>query len=310
MFTARHASRRAGAVLVPLLALTVAACGEDDPAAPAVTDDIADIVVANPDVTTLEAAVVEAGLVSALQAEGPFTVFAPVDDAFDALGTDLVNALLESENGALLTQILTYHVVAGATVMSTDLTDGQTVTTLQGDDLAIGVSGSTVTVNGATVTTADVEATNGVVHLIDQVLVPEVDIVDTGVLNELYTLVDLVRSAGLESTLRDDNGGAGYTVFAPTEAAFASLASVPTGQDLVDVLTYHVVGAIVESGSLTDGQVVTTVDGTRTFTVHVDSGTGAVSITDGSGATVNVVATDVTATNGIVHVIDGVLLPS
>jgi transforming growth factor-beta-induced protein len=287
----------------------LAAC-DDEPMPPAVSQDIVDIVIETADVSTLETAVIEADLVSALQSDGPFTVFAPVNSAFDGLGSDLVGALLEPENADLLTSILTYHVVPGVAAASTDLTNGQMVPTLQGDDLTIGISGSTVTVGAATVTGADVEATNGIIHLIDQVLIPEVDIVDTGILNEFYTLVDLVRSAGLESTLRGDNSGAGYTVFAPTEEAFAALSSVPTGQDLVDILTYHVVGATVESGALSDGQVVTTVDGSRTFTVNIDSGSGAVSITDGSGATVNVVATDVTATNGIVHVIDGVLLPS
>ncbi|MGD8288462.1 MAG: fasciclin domain-containing protein, partial [Gemmatimonadota bacterium] len=250
---------------------------------PAVSQDIVDIVIETADVSTLETAVIEADLVSALQSDGPFTVFAPVNSAFDGLGSDLVGALLEPENADLLTSILTYHVVPGVAAASTDLTNGQMVPTLQGDDLTIGISGSTVTVGAATVTGADVEATNGIIHLIDQVLIPEVDIVDTGILNEFYTLVDLVRSAGLESTLRGDNSGAGYTVFAPTEEAFAALSSVPTGQDLVDILTYHVVGATVESGALSDGQVVTTVDGSRTFTVNIDSGSGAVSITDGSG---------------------------
>jgi transforming growth factor-beta-induced protein len=296
-------------VCLPTVALSLAAC-DDEPMPPAVSQDIVDIVIETADVSTLETAVIEADLVSALQSDGPFTVFAPVNSAFDGLGSDLVGALLEPENADLLTSILTYHVVPGVAAASTDLTNGQMVPTLQGDDLTIGISGSTVTVGAATVTGADVEATNGIIHLIDQVLIPEVDIVDTGILNEFYTLVDLVRSAGLESTLRGDNSGAGYTVFAPTEEAFAALSSVPTGQDLVDILTYHVVGATVESGALSDGQVVTTVDGSRTFTVNIDSGSGAVSITDGSGATVNVVATDVTATNGIVHVIDGVLLPS
>lgn len=301
-------TRRFRAALIPAFALAVAAC-DDDPATPEITDDIVDIVVATTDASTLEAAVVEANLVTALQSTGPFTVFAPVNSAFDALGSALVTELLDPDNADLLVEILTYHVVPGVAAQSSSLTDGQTVTTLQGDDLTIGVTGSTVSVDGATVTSADIPATNGVIHLIDQVLIPEVDIVDVGVLNGFVTLVDLVRTAGLESTLRDDNSGAGYTVFAPTEAAFAALSSVPTGQALVDVLTYHVVGATVASGTLTDGQVVTTVDGSRTFTVNID-GTGAVSITDGSGATVNVVATDVTATNGVVHVIDGVLLPS
>ncbi|MDH3207159.1 MAG: fasciclin domain-containing protein [Gemmatimonadota bacterium] len=305
-FLTRTPSLRA--VLIPVLAVAFSACGDDDPVTQAIVDDIVDIVVATADVSTLEVAVVEAGLVSALQAPGPLTVFAPVNSAFDALGTDLVTALLDPDNAELLTQILTYHVVSGVAARSSGLTDGQMVTTLQGQDVEVGVSPGTVTVNGATVTAADVEATNGIIHLIDAVLVPEVDIVDVGVLNEFYTLVDLVRTAGLETALRGDNGGAGFTVFAPTDAAFAALPSVPTGQDLVDVLTYHVVGATVGSGSLSDGQVVTTLDGSRTFTVNING--AAVSLTDGSGATVNVVATDVSATNGLVHVIDGVLLPN
>jgi transforming growth factor-beta-induced protein len=285
----------------------VAAC-DDDPAATAIVDDIVDIVVATDAVSTLEAAVVQAGLVGALQGTGPLTVFAPVNSAFDAVGADVVAALLEPANADLLEAILTYHVVPGVAARSSGLTNGQMVTTLQGDDLTIGVSGGMVTVNGASVTMADIEATNGIIHLIDAVLLPEVDIIDVGVLNGFFTLVDLVRAASLESALRGDNGGQGYTVFAPTEAAFAALPAVPTGQDLVDVLTYHVVSGTVGSGSLSNGQVVTTLDGTRTFTVNIAG--SAVSLTDGSGATVNVVLTDVPATNGVVHVIDGVLLPS
>lgn len=310
MSPSRKRLRRFGSAPLPLLAILLVACGDDDPVAPEVTDDIVDVVVGTADVSTLEAALVEADLVTALRADGPFTVFAPVNSAFDQLGSDLVAALLQPANADLLEHILTYHVVAGVAAASSDLTDGQMVTTLEGDDLSVGVAGSTVTVNGVTVTTADIEATNGIIHLIDEVLVPPVDIVDAGILNELYTLIDLVRSAGLESTLRSDNAGAGYTVFAPTDEAFAALSATPTGQALVDVLTYHVVGATVASNELTDGQVITTIDGSRTFTVHIHAQTGGVTITDGSGATVNVVATDVTATNGIVHVIDGVLLPS
>lgn len=283
----------------------MAAC-DDDPAGPVLTDDIVDIVTSNASVSTLEAAVVAADLVAALQGDGPFTVFAPRNEAFDALGADVVGALLEAENADLLTSILTYHVIPGAAVRSSALTNGQTVTTLQGQQLVIGVAGSTVTINGATVVTADIEATNGIIHIIDEVLVPEVDLVDTAVLNGFPTLVDLVRTAGLEATLRSSNGGAGFTVFAPTEAAFAALAAVPSGQALVDVLTYHVVAATVPSSALSNGQVVTTVEGS-TFTVNLG---GSVTITDAQGNTVNVIATDVEASNGIVHVIDGVILPN
>lgn len=138
-------------------------------------------------------------------------------------------------------------------------------------------------------------------------LTENADIVDVAVLNGFDTLVDLVVEADLVTTLRSDNGGDGFTVFAPTDEAFAELAAVPTGQALVDVLTYHVVGATVGSADLSDGQIVTTVEGS-TFTVNIDGST--VTITDGSGATVGVVLTDVPAANGVVHVIDGVLLPS
>jgi transforming growth factor-beta-induced protein len=288
------------------LSLTAAACGDDDPAGPNATDDIVDIVVSTAAVSTLEAAVVAANLTGPLQGAGPFTVFAPRNEAFDALGAEVVQALLESENLDLLTSVLGYHVVPGVAARSTSLTNGQTVTTLQGQTLSIGVSGSTVTVNGATVIAADIEATNGIIHLIDEVLVPEVDIVDVAVLNGFPTLVDLVRTAGLEATLRSDNGGAGFTVFAPTEAAFAALSAVPSGQALVDVLTYHVVPATVPSSALSNGQVVTTVEGS-TFTVNLG---GSVTITDGSGETVDVIVTDVPATNGVVHVIDAVILPN
>lgn len=297
--------RRGAVALAAALLLSAAACDSDDPTAP-LTDDIVDIVVSTDAVSTLEAAVIAADLVAALQGDGPFTVFAPRNEAFDALGSDVVSALLETENLDLLTSILGYHVVAGAAVRSSDLTNGQTVTTLQGQDLVIGVSGSTVTVNGATVVSANIEATNGIIHVIDEVLVPEVDIVDVAVLNGFPTLVDLVRAAGLEATLRSANGGNGFTVFAPTEAAFAALSSVPSGQALVDVLTYHVVGATVPSSALSNGQVVTTVEGS-TFTVNLG---GSVTITDATGNTVNVVLTDVPASNGVVHVIDEVILPN
>ena len=292
--------------LAVFLSLPAAACDSDDPAGPALGDDIVDIVVSTDAVSTLEAAVVAAELTGPLQAAGPFTVFAPRNEAFDALGAEVVQALLESENVDLLSSVLGYHVVPGVAARSTSLTNGQSVTTLQGQTLSIGVSGSTVTVNGATVVSADIEATNGIIHLIDEVLVPEVDIVDVAVLNGFPTLVDLVRTAGLEATLRSDNGGAGFTVFAPTEAAFAALTAVPSGQALIDVLTYHVVPATVPSSALSNGQAVTTVEG-GTFTVNLG---GSVTITDAMGETVEVIVTDVPASNGVVHVIDGVILPN
>ncbi|MBO6602402.1 MULTISPECIES: fasciclin domain-containing protein [Paracoccaceae] len=144
-------------------------------AAPAFADshsmDIVDTAVGAGSFTTLVAAVEAAGLVDTLKGEGPFTVFAPTDDAFAALPEGTVDTLLLEENRDQLVAILTYHVVPGA-VMSTDLSDGMTATTVQGGDLTIGTEGG-VTVNGANVVTADIEASNGVIHVIDTVIIPE-----------------------------------------------------------------------------------------------------------------------------------------
>ncbi|HPE12691.1 MAG: fasciclin domain-containing protein [Actinobacteria bacterium] len=147
------------------------------PASPAdgMTDEasagtIVDVAAANPDFSTLVAAVTEAGLAETLGAEGPYTVFAPTDAAFEALPEGLVDALLLPENKEVLTQILTYHVVAGE-VMSTDIQPGD-VATVEGEDITITTEDGGVQVNGATVSTADVEASNGVIHVIDEVLVP------------------------------------------------------------------------------------------------------------------------------------------
>ncbi len=294
--------------LAGLLVFGLAACDDDDATAPEIPSSVAAVVSGSSSLGTLTAALESAGLVGALEGEGPFTIFAPRNAAFDALGADVVASLLEPGNADLLEKVLTYHVVPGASLMAGDLSDGQTVTTLQGEELAIGVSGGSVTVNGAAVVEADLDSENGVVHVIDAVLVPsETDLVDVAVLNGFSTLVGLVQDAGLEATLRSDNGGAGFTVFAPTDDAFGALSSVPTGQALVDVLTYHVVGATVGSGDLSDGQLVTTVEGS-TFTVNLSG--SSVSITDGSGSTVGVTLTDVPASNGVIHVLDGVLLPS
>ena len=120
--------------------------------------------------TTLVAAVQAAGLVETLTGEGPFTVFAPTDEAFAALPAGTVESLLLPENLDQLVAVLTYHVVSGA-VMSTDLTDGMTATTVQGGDITIDLDNG-VTVNGATVVAADIVASNGVIHVINAVILP------------------------------------------------------------------------------------------------------------------------------------------
>lgn len=133
---------------------------------------VVDIAVGSPDHTTLVAAVSAAGLVETLSDEGPFTVFAPTNAAFGALPEGTVESLLLEENRDQLTAILTYHVVAG-NVLSGDLSDGQVVTTLQGQELTVSIKDGKVMINDATVVAADLSGSNGVVHVIDGVLLPE-----------------------------------------------------------------------------------------------------------------------------------------
>ena len=131
---------------------------------------IVDVAVGAGDFTTLVAAVQAAGLVDTLSGEGPFTVFAPTDAAFAALPEGLVDALLLEENLETLQTILTYHVVSGA-VFSTDVTTGD-VASVEGSTIAVEVTDAGVTVNGANVVAVDIEASNGVIHVIDQVILP------------------------------------------------------------------------------------------------------------------------------------------
>ncbi|MFP5487205.1 MAG: fasciclin domain-containing protein [Acidimicrobiia bacterium] len=176
------------AAIAGALALTLAACGDDanddadtpveEPAeADAPADElgtIVDVAASTEGFSTLVAAVQAAGLVETLSGEGPFTVFAPTDDAFaaalDALGLTAEELLADTDT---LTSILTYHVVAGEVPSSDVVTlDGQNVATVNGAEIAISVDGDTVMVNDATVTAVDVEASNGVIHVIDTVLLP------------------------------------------------------------------------------------------------------------------------------------------
>jgi uncharacterized surface protein with fasciclin (FAS1) repeats len=246
-------------------------------------------------------------LASVLQGEGPFTVFAPTDDAFAAIPAETINALLASPGGDL-TDILLYHVVAGK-AMSTDLSDGQEITTIMGQDVTVTINNDGVFINDALVTVADIEAGNGVVHVIDAVLMPEMmpaTVVDIVVNSEVHeTLEAAVIAAGLVETLQ---GEGPYTVFAPTDDAFAALPAGtidalladPSG-DLTDILLYHVVAGKAMSTDLSDGQVIETVFGKNIMVTITNDG---VSINDAK-----VTVADIEAGNGVVHVIDAVLIP-
>ena len=276
------------------------------PAAP--TNTILDIVVNSVDHNTLEAAVLAAGLQGALAGPGPLTVFAPTDAAFAALPMGAIDALLADPTG-LLTQVLLYHVV-GASALSTDLSNGQTITTLNGEDVVVTINANGVFINDAQVIVADVMADNGVVHVIDAVLLPPaaptntiLDIVVNSA--DHNTLEAAVLAAGLQGALA---GPGPLTVFAPTDAAFAALPAGtidalladPTGL-LTDILLYHAVSGVALSTDLTDGMMVTTLEGTD---VIVTINANGVFINDAQ-----VIVADIMADNGVVHVIDAVLVP-
>ena len=280
------------------------------PPAPQPTNTILDIVVNSADHTTLEAAVVAAGLQTALSGAGPLTVFAPTDAAFAALPAGVLDALLADPTGAL-TQVLLYHAVGGV-ALSIDLADGMMITTIQGQDITVTINGDGVFINDAQVVVADILADNGVVHVIDAVLVPQLN-------PEPTTVVDIIvnspnhntlETAVIAAGLADDLSGVGpFTVFAPTDAAFAALpAGVldalladPTGA-LAQVLLYHVVSGEALSSSLTNGQTITTLQG-QDVTVSITGGNVFIN-------NAQVIMADITADNGVVHVIDAVLTPS
>ncbi|ULQ50882.1 fasciclin domain-containing protein [Flavihumibacter fluvii] len=139
---------------------------------PQALKDVVDITIGSPDHTTLVAAVKAAGLVETLKSAGPFTVFAPTNAAFNALPKGTVEGLLKPESKSALTNVLTYHVVAGA-VKAADLKDGQKIKTLQGEELTVSIKGGKVKINGATVSAADLTGSNGVVHVINAVMLPK-----------------------------------------------------------------------------------------------------------------------------------------
>ena len=270
------------------------------------TTTVVDVIVNSEDHTLLEAAVGAADLVGALSGDGPFTVFAPTDAAVTALVTALditADELLALEN---LGDILTYHVLSG-TVLSTDLAPTQTVTMLNGDDATVTSMDGTVMINDATVTVADITTDNGVVHVIDAVILPPADPTVADIIadsDDHFVLAAVLDSTGLDETLA---GEGPFTVFAPTDAAFdlidpLTLIDILQDNDLLtSILTYHVAGGNVLSNDLSDGQVITTVNGAD-VTISIMDGTVMVN-------EATVVIADLVGSNGVVHVIDAVLLP-
>ncbi len=335
------------------LGLVAAACASDDPEAlPAVevttteaamveAGNIAEVATEAGSFSTLLAAAEAADLVGPLTGDDELTVFAPTDEAFgaalDALGLTAEELLASPALG----DILTYHIVAGEVKSDVVVTlDGQDVETLNGASVTVSVDGAAVKVNDANVTAVDVDASNGVIHVIDAVLVPA-DILEalTGAMEEdameeqdameeedamedvPATVVDIATSSDdfsilVEAVLAADlagtlSGDGPFTVFAPTNDAFAAALEtlgltkeeLLASPDLAGILTYHVVPAKVLAADAVaaDGTEVPTVNGD---TIEVNVVDGKVMV---DGATVT--ATDLVAGNGVVHVIDAVILP-
>ncbi len=308
---------------VLLLSLAVPVMAQDE-------KDIVDVAVDNGSFTTLVAAVQQAELVDALKAEGPYTVFAPTDDAFAALleETEMsAEDLLAAEN---LSDILLYHVVEGefnaeAVIELVGEADYVLVDTLASIPVKVSVDMGNVYINDAMVALPDVEASNGVIHVVDSVIMPPSQSITDIVVEaagmedgaEFTTLLAAVSQAELAEALA---GEGPFTVFAPTDAAFAAALEalgitaedLLASEDLASILLYHVVGgeealysndvaaALAEAGE--EGLMIETLNG-ASFTVTADEEGIYV---DGA----QIIMTDILASNGVIHVIDAVILPS
>jgi len=271
--------------------------------------DIVATAVAAGTFTKLAAALTAADLVETLQGPGPFTVFAPDDAAFAAFET-ANPGVLAGLSKADLTTILTYHVVAGSAAAK-DLKNNQVFTTVSGSPVLIDKTAGVKLTDGAkvddaTVTTADIMASNGIIHVINFIITPPAkDIVETAVAAGTFSkLAGALTSAGLVETLK---GKGPFTVFAPTDTAFTGV-TPPTGAALANLLKYHVVGAAAGSGDLTDKQALTTLDTATTSKLTVDL-TSGVKIKDSTASAATVAPANILAKNGVIHVVDKVLIP-
>ena len=331
-------------ILTVVLSLSLGSCSDDDGYTPNPSGEIPNIVETAIDVDLLDSLVAaltkadeesSTNLIQTLSGDGPFTVFAPTNDAFTALFESLpgYSRLDDFDTDAeklLLAQILSYHVLPSA-VSSSMIQEGMTAQTVQGGELTFSLSGgvriSDATSEDARVLTPDVLTSNGIVHIIDKVLVPQ-EVLD--VLLPQNTIVDIAVATESVSVLRDAviktfladtlNGEGPFTVFAPTNTAFVALldalGSEYNGLDDFDtteeidlfknILLYHVVPGEIKSTDLAAGEVVTAFSDNK---IEVIASGNAFVIGDASEVDANIEAADIMASNGVIHLIDKVLLP-
>ena len=267
---------------------------------------VVDIIVNSEIHSTLETAVTQANLVEYLNGDGPFTVFAPSDDAFEGLPDGTLDVVLANQD--VLLALLKHH-VHGDLAVSSDLSDGLTIETLNDDELTVSVDGDVVMIDMSTVTVVDILADNGVVHVIDKVLMPEIDtavtVMDIIETSPFHTTLELALiEAELDGSLSGDGP---FTVFAPTDDAFDNLADgtldalLDDIPQLTSILLHHVHPDKALSENLMDGMEVNTMNN-DTLIVSIDGETVMIDMA-------TVTQADIEADNGVVHVIDMVLLP-
>jgi uncharacterized surface protein with fasciclin (FAS1) repeats len=317
-------NRRASGLLSALafaIAVLLTGCkGDENPVTVPTARNIAELVTSNSQFSLLTAAINRAGLGATLSGTGPFTVFAPNDDAFRAAGFADA-AAINAAPVATLTNILQYHVLSGsvpASAIAVGQTPQQTALTANGTVYVTkAASGTGVSVNGARVVQTDVQASNGVVHIIDRVLMPPMG--NILAVAQADTSLSLLVAAALRggTVVTSALGGTTpLTVFAPTNSAFraagfANAAAINAAPEatLTNILTYHVVpGVRAYSPTLANGAAIPTV---QTGTVTMGVSTTGVTVTGkGNGGTASrIITPDITATNGVIHKIDRVLLP-
>ena len=269
--------------------------------------DIVDTAVAAGSFKTLAAALAAADLVETLKGAGPFTVFAPTDEAFAKLPAGTVEMLLKPENKEKLRAVLTYHVAPGR-LPASEVVKLSGAATVNGQRVDIKAAGGSVMLDQAKVLKTDIAASNGIIHVIDSVIMPEMrDAVEVAsAAGSFSTLLTAAKAAGLVEALRQGP----ITIFAPTDEAFAKLPA-GTVEDLLkpenkgklaSILKYHVVQGRVDSEKAASAGKAATLEGSS---VSIRKGSGGLMIDKA-----RVVTADVDASNGVIHIVDTVLMPS
>jgi uncharacterized surface protein with fasciclin (FAS1) repeats len=294
-------------MVLALSSILMTSCSDDNDSVPAPTPNIAQIVIQDPNFSTLEAAVVKAGLADALATTQDITVFAPDNAAFAAAGItpDVINSLTADEVEA----ILAYHVL-GQRVSSSAVPVSDAVATLNGENLYASRNTNGVFVNGIKVKQADVLASNGIIHVIEGVLLPPTENIAEIVTRDpsFSFLLEALQKTGLAATFTQPGK---YTVFAPTNDAFRAAGIDDINAVPVDVLTavlkYHVIGTNVFASDLVNGATAQTLQG-GTVTVNATPAAN-VKISSSANPASGITTANIVATNGVIHVINRAMLP-